>query len=98
MIPQTLKLGDGGKIVIHDLHVVVGGDGGGDLDQVIAHLVCHGVYIRLVFLNLFHALPVILGKHGARPADIGLCQLKHHQKDVIAPAKGHGRGADEHRV
>lgn len=75
MIPQTLKFRDGGEIIIHDLHMVLEGDGGGDLNQVIAHMIRHGVNIIFILLNLFHNFRIILGKQVKRAADVGSCQM-----------------------
>ena len=78
--------------------MIVGGDCGRYLNQVIAYMVSHAVNGILILPDLFHGFRAILVEHVKCTADIGFGQFKHHQKDVITAPEGHGRGTDKYRV
>ena len=69
-----------------------------NLDQIIAHPICHGIDIVLILLDLFNHLRIILHIHVKCPVDIGSGHLAHHQQHIIAAAEGQCRGTDKHRV
>ncbi len=98
VVAETFKLRDGGVVVGHDLQVVGCGDVGGDLNQVVADPVRHGVNVGFILADLLRRLLIVVYRHVKGAGDVGAGHLVHFQKGIIAAAEGQGRGAEEHRA